>query len=89
MIADSRCLVVLRQGAYQITPEQERDVLEKCIDLATSLTGKKPCGWRAPLYQLRESTIELLEEHGFLYGTCITPTTTYLPFSPGINAFSH
>ena len=56
------------QGAYQMTEQQERDVLEKCIDLATKLTGKKPVGYRAPLYQIRESTIELLLEHGFSYG---------------------
>ena len=51
-----------------MTPEQERDVLVRCIDLATKLTGKKPVGYRAPLYQLRESTLDLLEEYGFEYG---------------------
>ncbi len=51
-----------------MTEEQERDVLMKCIELATKLTGKKPVGYRAPLYQLRESTVNLLEEHGFEYG---------------------
>ena len=51
-----------------MTEQQERDVLVKCIDLATKLTGKKPVGYRAPLYQVRESTIALLEEHGFEYG---------------------
>ena len=51
-----------------MTEQQEKDVLEKCIDLATQLTGKKPVGYRAPLYQIRESTIKLLVEHGFLYG---------------------
>lgn len=56
------------EGAYQMTPQQERDVLVKCIDIATKLTGKKPVGYRAPLYQLRESTLDLLEEFGFEYG---------------------
>ena len=51
-----------------MTEQQEKDVLETCIDLATKLTGKKPVGYRAPLYQLRESTIKFLVEHGFLYG---------------------
>ncbi|KAL8688109.1 MAG: hypothetical protein Q9218_005900, partial [Villophora microphyllina] len=55
------------EGAYQLTEGQEADVLEKCIELATHLTGKKPIGYRAPLYQLRESTIPLLEKHGFHY----------------------
>ncbi|GAB1199116.1 hypothetical protein APSETT444_008460 [Aspergillus pseudonomiae] len=55
------------EGAYQLTVEQERDVLTRCIDIATKLTGKKPVGYRAPLYQLRESTLDLLEEYGFEY----------------------
>jgi len=53
------------QGAYQMTYEQERDVLKKCIDLATSATGKKPRGYRAPLCQLRETTMALLEDMAF------------------------
>ena len=56
------------EGAYAMTPEQERHVLQKCIELASKLKdGKRPCGYRAPLYQLRESTVQLLQEHGFLY----------------------
>ena len=56
------------EGAYAMTPEQERHVLEKCIELATKLKdGKRPSGYRAPLYQLRESTVQLLQEHAFLY----------------------
>ncbi len=51
-----------------MTEEQESDVLRKCIDLATNLTGKKPIGYRAPLYQIRETTIRLLEKNGFEYG---------------------
>ena len=51
-----------------MTEQQEKDVLEKCIDLATELTGKKPVGYRAPLYQIRESTIKLLIAHSFSYG---------------------
>ena len=54
-----------------MTEQQEEDVLDKCIDLATKLTGKKPLGYRAPLYQIRESTIKLLVERGFSYGASI------------------
>ena len=64
--------------------QQEKDVFEKCIDLATKLTGKKPVGYRAPLYQIREATIKLLVEHGFLYGsstatTCAASTRYTIP----------
>ncbi|KAL8922588.1 MAG: hypothetical protein Q9208_005092 [Pyrenodesmia sp. 3 TL-2023] len=71
-IVESGCEIGLHgyshEGAYQMTEEQESDVLRKCIDLATQLTGKKPIGYRAPLYQIRETTISLLEKHGFQYG---------------------
>ena len=56
------------EGAPQMTEEQQKDVLLKCIDLATKLTGKKPKGWRAPLYQIKETTLAMLEHNGFEYG---------------------
>ncbi|KAJ6160424.1 xylanase/chitin deacetylase [Penicillium chermesinum] len=55
------------EGAYQLTPQQERDVLEKCFSIMEKLVGKPPRGYRAPLYQLRETTLDLLEEFGFEY----------------------
>ena len=59
------------EGAYQMTPEQERDVLAKCMDVSQRLTGKKVLGYRAPMYQLRETTIALLREHEFLYDSSL------------------
>lgn len=77
-VVSSGCEVGLHgyahEGAYQLTPEQERDVLVKCMEIAQKLTGKKPVGYRAPLYQLRESTLDLLEEFGFEYGTFQKPS---------------
>ena len=72
MIVESGSEIALHgyshEGAMQMTEEQERDVVLRCIELATKLTGKRPVGWRAPLYQIRESTYALLEELGFEYG---------------------
>jgi NAD(P)-dependent dehydrogenase (short-subunit alcohol dehydrogenase family) len=72
MIVDSgaeiSCHGYAHEGGNQMTETQERDVIRKCVDLVTNLTGKKPLGWRAPLYQLREHTVKVLEEMGFLYG---------------------
>lgn len=59
------------EGAYQMTPAQERDVLTKCMDVCQRLTGKKVLGYRAPMYQLRETTIALLREHEFLYDSSL------------------
>jgi hypothetical protein len=57
------------EGAYAMSVQQERDVLEKCIELAKGLypDQRRPVGYRAPLYQIRESTVNLLQEYGFLY----------------------
>ena len=57
------------EGAYAMTPDQEEQVLTKCIKLATDLTGRPPAGYRAPLYQIRESTVKLLQAKNFLYDT--------------------
>lgn len=72
MIVDSgaeiACHGYAHEGSAQMTEAQERDVLMRCAQLAEQLTGQKPKGWRAPLYQLREHTTKVLEELGFLYG---------------------
>ncbi|PLB48236.1 polysaccharide deacetylase family protein [Aspergillus steynii IBT 23096] len=85
-VVDSGCEIGLHgyahEGAYQLTPEQERDVLVRCIEVAQGLTGKKPVGYRAPLYQLRESTLDLLEEFGFEYAHKLTHEYRRLPSRP-------
>lgn len=77
------------EGAPQLTAEQEREVLEHCIKTCQKLTGKKPVGYRAPLYQLKETTIALLEEHKFLYDSSLSHYDSkpyYLPNLPPIEA---
>lgn len=75
------------EGAPQLTVTQEREVLEHCIDLYQKLTGRSPVGYRAPLYQLRESTVQLLEEHNFLYDSSLSHHDSkpyYIPNLPAI-----
>lgn len=85
-VVESGCEIGLHgyahEGAYQLTVEQERDVLVRCIEIATKLTGKKPVGYRAPLYQLRESTMDLLEEYGFEYDASLTDKDCHPFFAP-------
>ena len=76
------------EGAPQLTPLQEREVLEHCISLYQELLGKRPLGYRAPLYQLRESTVELLEGYSFLYDSSLSHHDSkpyFLPNLPPIN----
>ncbi|KAJ5594803.1 uncharacterized protein N7459_001011 [Penicillium hispanicum] len=75
------------EGAYQMTPSQEREVLVKCMEAAKRLTGKKVQGYRAPMYQLRETTVELLREFGFLYDSSLSHHDSqpyYLPANPPV-----
>ncbi|KAI3587361.1 hypothetical protein IWW34DRAFT_875361 [Fusarium oxysporum f. sp. albedinis] len=71
------------ESAYSLSDQQEKDILVKCIELATSLCqGKKPVGYRAPLYEIRESTVRLLEEHGFLYDASLNSHDSLPYFLP-------
>lgn len=71
------------EGAYAMTVEQEKDVLEKCIDLVTKLqNGKRPVGYRAPLYQIRETTVRLLQDHDFLYDSSMNAHDSLPYFLP-------
>lgn len=70
------------EGAYQMTPSQERDVLVKCMKVAQGLTGKTVRGYRAPMYQLRETTIALLKEKRFLYDSSLSHHDSQLYFTP-------
>ncbi|KAH6713935.1 polysaccharide deacetylase family protein-like protein [Leptodontidium sp. MPI-SDFR-AT-0119] len=85
--AEIACHGYAHEGGAQMSEEQEREVIIKCVQLATALTGKKPRGWRAPLYQIREHTVKVLEEQGFLYDTSLTHHDSqpyFLPQAPPI-----
>lgn len=88
-IVDSGAEIALHgyahESASQMTTEQEEDVLKKCISLVEGLTGKKPVGYRAPLYQLQERTIALLQRYDFLWDSSLSHFDSvpyYLPLNP-------
>ncbi len=55
------------ENPVAMTPQQERDVLEKCIGLVEELAGKKPVGNVAPWWEPSSTTNELLLEYGYKY----------------------
>jgi peptidoglycan/xylan/chitin deacetylase (PgdA/CDA1 family) len=55
------------ENPIAMTPDQEKAVLEKCIDLVVKLTGKRPRGYVAPWWELSPATAGLLLKNGFLY----------------------
>ncbi|KIV93054.1 hypothetical protein PV10_04299 [Exophiala mesophila] len=70
------------EGIYQMTETQETDVLNKCIEVATKLTGKPPRGYRAPMYTIRETTVKLLRKNKFLYNSSLMHHDSQPFFTP-------
>ena len=55
------------ENPIAMTRQQEEAVLEKCIELARKLTGKRPTGYVAPWWEFSPITNELLLKKGFKY----------------------
>ena len=55
------------ENPIAMTREQEITVLDKCIDLVTKLTGKRPTGYVAPWWEFSTVTNELLLRKGIKY----------------------
>ena len=55
------------ENPIAMTPEQEEEVLDKCIDLVTRLSGRRPTGYVAPWWEFSRVTNELLLKKGIKY----------------------
>ncbi|MEP9372386.1 polysaccharide deacetylase [Mesorhizobium sp. KR1-2] len=52
-----------------LTPEQEREEMEKGIEAIQRVTGRKPRGWRSPAAEISAVTMPMLVEYGFDYSS--------------------
>lgn len=69
----------------QLSTQQERDVLQKSIEILTNFVGAKPRGWTGPAWTPSKQTVKLLEEHGILYDHSFMHHDSqlyYLPHAP-------
>ncbi len=55
------------ENPISMTPEQEEEVLLKCIGLVEEYSGKRPNGYVAPWWEFSTVTNELLLKHGIKY----------------------
>jgi len=55
------------ENPISMTPEQEETVLDKCIDLVTKVSGRRPTGYVAPWWEFSPVTNELLLKKGIKY----------------------
>lgn len=55
------------ENPVAMSEQQERDVMEKSLEVLTRLSGKAPRGYVAPWWELSARTPTLLKEFGFTY----------------------
>ncbi|GME46186.1 polysaccharide deacetylase family protein [Neofusicoccum parvum] len=70
--AEVACHGYAHEDAARLTPAQERDVVKRCVEVLVEAGAPRPVGWRAPLYSVREGTLDLLQELGFEYDASLT-----------------
>ena len=52
-----------------LSPEEEREEMEKGIEAIRRATGRAPRGWRSPAAELSPISLDLLQEYGFAYSS--------------------
>jgi len=57
----------LHEHPNELTDEEERFWLQRSLESVQKITGEKPAGWRAPLYNFSHRSTDLLIEHGIEY----------------------
>ena len=55
------------ENPIAMTPDQEVEVLDKCIDLVAKVSGRRPTGYVAPWWEFSPVTNELLLKRGIKY----------------------
>ena len=55
------------ENPIEMTPEQEEAVLDNCIELVTTLSGRRPTGYVAPWWEFSLVSNELLLKKGIKY----------------------
>ena len=54
-----------------LSPEEEKEVLERGIQILQGITGQAPLGYRSPGWELSEHSIEFMSSLGFLYDSSL------------------
>jgi peptidoglycan/xylan/chitin deacetylase (PgdA/CDA1 family) len=57
----------LHENPNQLTREDESSWLDRGIEVIEQMTGRRPRGYRAPVYNFSRHTADLLAERAFLY----------------------
>jgi peptidoglycan/xylan/chitin deacetylase (PgdA/CDA1 family) len=52
-----------------LTPEEEREEMERGFEIINRVTGRPPAGYRSPAGEFSPQTMSLLQEYGFSYSS--------------------
>jgi peptidoglycan/xylan/chitin deacetylase (PgdA/CDA1 family) len=55
----------------ELSVDEQRSILERCVEALGRAAGSPPTGWRAPYWALGERTLELVEAAGFTYDSSL------------------
>lgn len=61
----------IHEDPTEISSAQQREAFERALAIHVAMTGRKPRGYRAPVYNANQTTIDLLIEHGFVYDSSL------------------
>ncbi|MBC8038304.1 MAG: polysaccharide deacetylase [Rhizobiales bacterium] len=61
----------LHEDPTAISASEQRHCFERALEIHVALTGRRPRGYRAPVYNANQATIDLLVEHGFRYDSSL------------------
>ncbi|MGF7158863.1 peptidoglycan/xylan/chitin deacetylase (PgdA/CDA1 family) [Rhodoligotrophos appendicifer] len=57
----------IHENSYDLSRDEEQDRLRRSMEILERVSGRRPVGWRAPMYSFSQYSGELLAEEGFLY----------------------
>lgn len=61
----------IHEDPAEISADEQRQSFERALETHRRMTGKTPRGYRAPLYNANQATIDLLIGHGFIYDSSL------------------
>ncbi|MFM8745106.1 MAG: polysaccharide deacetylase family protein [Aestuariivirga sp.] len=62
---------LIHEDPIETKGEAQRIAFEKALAIHVKRTGRKPRGYRAPVYNVTQQVIDLLVEHGFAYDSSL------------------
>ena len=61
----------LHELANTLSLDREAELLQRSLDVMQRVAGKRPTGWRSPLYAFSENSADLIARAGFLYDSSL------------------